>query len=143
MSLRERVDACVHEHYGATERVGCLLSWLSGPGKPSGEAQPPPQYKSFNWLEDPVSGSYAPHVDRANVSEYEVSALLYLSSARTDFEGGFFAFNDQDADRLVEPTAGMLLAFCSGSTNLHQVRRVTSGDRVVLSTWYRRVPRAT
>jgi len=64
--------------------------------------------------------------------------LLYLTTADVHFGGGLFAFNDADADRLVAPQAGRLLAFCSGSQNLHQVRRVIAGDRLALSMWYRR-----
>ena len=153
MSLRERVEERVAERYGALERVGCLLSWISAGAQRDGEARVPPESRpeaaaaaaearSFNWLVDSVTGTYAPHVDRANQSSYDISSLLYLTTARTDFDGGLFAFNDPDADRLVEPAAGRLLAFCSGFTNLHQVRPVTAGDRLVLSTWFRRCTRA-
>ena len=139
MSLRERVEERVAERYGPLERVGCLLSWISaGDGEARPEAAAAAEARSFNWLVDSVSGTYAPHVDRANQSMYDISSLLYLTSAATDFDGGLFAFNDPDADRLVEPTAGRMLAFCSGFTNLHQVRPVTAGDRIVLSTWFRR-----
>lgn len=146
LSLRDRVDERVSEHIGAPiARVGCLLSWISG-GSPAGAVGTPPHAEpdpvAFNWLTDPLSGTYAPHVDRANRPEYEVSALLYLSTAGVDFTGGHFAFNDADRDRLVAPRAGRLLAFCSGFANLHQVRRVTSGERLVLSTWYQRVAAA-
>ena len=148
LSMRERVDERVHEQYGSVERAGCLLSWISGRSKREGvrggeQAQAQLPLRSFNWLTDPISGTFAPHVDRANVPEYEISTLLYLSTAGVDFEGGAFAFNDPDADRLVEPSAGMLLAFCSGFRNLHQVRPVSFGERFVLSTWYRRSSRAT
>ena len=90
---------------------------------------------------------------KANVSKYDISSLLYLSTVGIDFEavsltltptitpiptmilirsyynpkGGHFAFNDQDQDRLIEPKAGRLVAFDSGSKNLHQVRPVISG----------------
>lgn len=135
-SLRERVDNHISAEYGAIERVGCLLSWISGRGERS---TPSSELRAFNWLTDAVTGTYAPHVDKANQSAYDISSLLYLSSAGTDFDGGLFAFNDPDVDRLVEPVRGRLIAFCSGHKNLHQVRPVTAGDRMVISTWYRRV----
>lgn len=75
-------------------------------------------------------------MDKANLPAYDVSALLYLSTQGECFEGGYFAFNDADADRLVKPIAGRLLTFSSGFSNLHQVRPVLTGDRVVLSVWF-------
>ena len=45
----------------------------------------------------PSSGPFAPHCDRANRDSYDVSALLYLSTAGEHFSGGGeFAFNDDD-----------------------------------------------
>ena len=37
---------------------------------------------------------WSAHVDQHNVAWYDVSALLYLSDAGVDFEGGAFAFHD-------------------------------------------------
>ena len=37
---------------------------------------------------------WSAHVDQHNVPFYDVSALLYLSDAEVDFEGGAFAFHD-------------------------------------------------
>ena len=66
---------------------------------------------------------FHPHCDRANRDSYDVSALLYLSTAGEHFSGGGeFAFNDDDRDRLVEPREGRVLVFSSGFENLHQVR---------------------
>ena len=135
-TLRARVDEHIAAQYGAVERVGCLLSWTSGRGELGTPDDEPLQ--AFNWLRDAVKGTYAPHIDAENQPAYELSTLLYLSTAGADFSGGLFAFNDVDADRLVVPHAGRLLAFCSGHRNLHQVRPVRAGDRFVLSTWYRR-----
>ena len=77
------------------------------------------------------------HVDKANIASYDYSALLYLSTGGgADFEGGELAFLDGDAERLVTPRAGRLVAFSSGLENLHQVREVTRGERFVLAMWF-------
>ena len=78
------------------------------------------------------------HVDKANIASYDYSALLYLSDFGTDFRGGEFVFCDQDANRIVEPRMGRLVAFASGPENLHQVRTVTAGGRYVLAMWFTR-----
>ena len=134
--LCHRIYDRINDRYGPAEPVAHLLSWIS-----KGEEGNPPReqlenLKSFDWLEDPTHGTYAPHVDQANMPEYDVSALLYLSTAGVDFEGGLFAFNDADHDRVLVPRAGRLLAFHSGFENLHQVRPVLSGERLVLSIWF-------
>ena len=41
-----------------------------------------------------------------------------------------------DAERLVTPRAGRLVAFSSGLENLHRVREVTRGERFVLAMWF-------
>ena len=93
------------------------------------------------------------HVDKANIASYDYSALLYLTTWGApaesaaggdlesrerggDFEGGELAFADVDADRVVRPLAGRLVAFTSGLENLHAVRRVTRGVRLVLAMWF-------
>jgi len=133
--LQERVVTSVRELHGDQyEHANSLISWISGSGASKAEELP---LRSFDYRLDPASGTYAPHVDMANQPEYRISALLYLSSAGSDFTGGHFCFNDADSDRLVRPLAGRLLSFPSGFENLHQVRPVLSGDRLVLSVWFR------
>ena len=95
---------------------------------------------------------------QVSVAEYEYSALLYLtrygSAAPTeeggtgtaaggaaaapvgDFEGGRLVFHDLDADRVVLPEPGVLVAFESGAPNLHAVQRVTRGSRFALTMWF-------
>ena len=105
----------VRETYGEVDEVANLVSWISGPyeGSPNpvyklnsswcftaNEASTEPEeLKGYNWLRDTLSATYVPHVDKANVPEYDVSALLYLSTNRRDFTGGLFAFNDPECDR--------------------------------------------
>jgi len=136
--LRARVGEQVRETYGEVDEVANLVSWISGPYEADEASTEPEELKGYNWMRDTLSATYLPHVDKANVPEYDVSALLYLSTNRRDFTGGLFAFNDSDCDRLVEPTDGRLIAFCSGFDNLHQVRPVLTGERFVLSIWYSR-----
>jgi len=53
-----------------------------------------------------------------------------------DFEGGRLVFHDLDADRVVLPEPGVLVAFESGAPNLHAVQRVTRGSRFALTMWF-------
>lgn len=85
---------------------GALLTRLKGD---------PPEDE---WDMEPGHIYWNPHVDKANIPTYDYSALLYLNTRGKDFEGGDFAFLDDDADRVVEPRAGRLLYFTSGPENL-------------------------
>lgn len=76
------------------------------------------------------------HVDKANIGSYDYSALIYLSDYGLDFQGGKFAFCEDEVAKLVEPRKGRLIAFTSGPENLHQVRPVTQGKRYVLAMWF-------
>ncbi|CAN0027075.1 unnamed protein product [Choristocarpus tenellus] len=61
------------------------------------------------------------------------------SEKGVDFEGGSFAFRQTDEDypeMVIEPAPGLLLMFTAGMENPHQVQRVTSGTRYVLSFWF-------
>lgn len=134
-TLKERMVKRVNFQHGQKEDVhgvseaGTIISWITPAD--IGESGP----------DLPLQGTYAPHVDKANRSSYDVSALLYLSTAGVDFHGGSFAFHDSDRDRLVQPKAGRMLTFCSGWHSLHSVRPVTQGHRLVLSVWFRRMLR--
>jgi hypothetical protein len=48
------------------------------------------------------------HCDKAEISSWDYSALLYLNSGGGHFRGGDFAFIDADADRVITPSAGRL-----------------------------------
>ena len=155
--LRQRVALQAAAACGPVVPAASLLSWISGSAAAidaggasdaaaggtsgaatSGTSDAGGELRSYDWRRDATHGTFAPHVDQANQSDYDISALLYLSTFGVDFHGGLFAFNDTDCDRLVEPKAGRLLAFSSGFENLHQVRPVHSGERLVLSVWFRR-----
>ena len=103
---------------------GALLTRLKG--------EPPED----EWDMEPGHVYWNPHIDKANIPTYDYSALLYLNNKGRDFEGGDFAFLDDDADRIVEPRAGRMLYFTSGPDNLHKVQEVRTGIRYVLAMWF-------
>ena len=128
----------------ATSRAGGGRAREAAGGPPSGEAAP------YDYG--------APHVDRANMSSYDYSAVLYVntkatgaqpgggsaptSSAHGGFDGGDFAFVDELVDEIIEPRAGRLLLFASGFEHMHRVQHVTRGTRLVLASWFTRDPSA-
>lgn len=114
---------------GDLKLADSLLAKLSPPSRKDLEENPLGAEQGY--------GYWAPHIDKANVPDYDVSAILYLSTMGEQFSGGAFAFNDADADRIVEPKMGRLLLFDSGPSNLHQVYPVLSGTRLALSVWFR------
>ncbi|KAJ0399044.1 hypothetical protein ATCC90586_004503 [Pythium insidiosum] len=77
-----------------------------------------------------------PHVDKDNTHHYDYSGLLYLSDYADEFTGGLFAFIDKKSEQVVEPARGRLMMFTSGKENLHQVRKVLTGTRYVMSMWF-------
>ena len=88
-------------------------------------------------------GYWSPHVDKANVPEYDVSAVLYLSDGDgVDFEGGALHFMDASGGwKTVTPRRNRLVVFSSGEENVHAVGVVTSGERTTLNLWLTRDPR--
>ncbi|KAJ1450118.1 hypothetical protein M885DRAFT_590121 [Pelagophyceae sp. CCMP2097] len=90
------------------------------------------------WEVDASHVYWGPHVDQANILAYDYSAILYLNDHGADFQGGEFDFLDADADKRIEPRAGMLVAFTSGLENVHRVHRVTAGERYALAVWFSR-----
>ena len=99
----------------------------------------------------PHHGYWSAHVDKANVPEYDVSAVLYLSNGMgrnenqdADFTGGELTFLDPPDPRrntaharvsAVVPKCGRLIVFASGEENVHAVRAVRSGQRATLNLW--------
>ena len=88
-------------------------------------------------------GYWSPHVDKANVPEYDVSAVLYLSDGDgVDFAGGALHFMDASGGwKTVTPRRNRLVVFSSGEENVHAVGVVTSGERTTLNLWLTRDPR--
>lgn len=74
-----------------------------------------------------------PHVDKVTYGSFDYTSLLYLSDYGSDFTGGRFIFMDTDGNKTVEPRAGRLSFFSSGSENLHRVEKVSSGTRFAIT----------
>ncbi|KAK3267440.1 hypothetical protein CYMTET_24001 [Cymbomonas tetramitiformis] len=142
LGMIDRIQTQVAADYDcAVTPSGALLAWLA----------PPPEGKAGSSPKDSLNFNtyWVPHVDKANRATYDISAILYLNTCGRDFTGGWFAFNDEDSNRLVAPVRGRLLTFTSGFENLHQasdhctteaqVQRVETGNRFVLSVWFQAV----
>ncbi|KAG8507568.1 2-oxoglutarate and iron-dependent oxygenase domain-containing protein 3 [Galemys pyrenaicus] len=64
---------------------------------------------------------------------FDYTSLLYLSDYLHDFGGGRFVFLEDGANRTVEPRAGRVSFFTSGSENLHRVEKVRWGTRYAIT----------
>ncbi|XP_060615812.2 2-oxoglutarate and iron-dependent oxygenase domain-containing protein 3 [Anolis sagrei] len=74
-----------------------------------------------------------PHIDKVTYGSFDYTSLLYLSDYTEDFGGGRFVFMDEGANRTVEPRAGRVSFFTSGSENLHHVEKVQWGTRFAIT----------
>ncbi|XP_022599172.1 2-oxoglutarate and iron-dependent oxygenase domain-containing protein 3 [Seriola dumerili] len=74
-----------------------------------------------------------PHIDKVTYGSFDYTCLLYLSDYGSDFTGGRFVFMDQNGNQTVEPRAGRVSFFSSGSENLHRVEKVTWGTRYAIT----------
>ncbi|XP_053308863.1 2-oxoglutarate and iron-dependent oxygenase domain-containing protein 3 [Spea bombifrons] len=74
-----------------------------------------------------------PHVDKVTYGSFDYTSLLYLSDYSRDFGGGRFVFIDKSSNSTVEPKAGRLSFFTSGSENLHHVEKVNWGTRYAIT----------
>lgn len=74
-----------------------------------------------------------PHIDKVTYGSFDYTSLLYLSDYGSDFGGGRFIFMDADGNRTVEPRAGRVSFFSSGSENLHRVEKVAWGTRYAIT----------
>ncbi|XP_014442194.1 2-oxoglutarate and iron-dependent oxygenase domain-containing protein 3 [Tupaia chinensis] len=73
------------------------------------------------------------HVDKVTYGSFDYTSLLYLSDYLQDFGGGRFVFVEAGANKTVEPRAGRLSFFTSGSENLHRVEEVRWGTRYAMT----------
>ncbi|KAM8947031.1 2-oxoglutarate and iron-dependent oxygenase domain-containing protein 3 [Pelodytes ibericus] len=74
-----------------------------------------------------------PHIDKVTYGSFDYTSLLYLSDYSRDFGGGRFVFIDAGSNNTVEPKAGRLSFFTSGSENLHRVEKVNWGTRFAIT----------
>lgn len=87
-------------------------------------------YQVVRYLSD-ENGKYDVHVDDHSASPRRVSGLLYLNSG---YEGGELWFPAQDIK--IKPQAGTIVMFPSGFEYPHASLPVTSGEKMVITTWY-------
>lgn len=73
------------------------------------------------------------HVDKVTYGSFDYTSLLYLSDYLDDFGGGRFVFMEEGANKTVEPRAGRVSFFTSGSENLHRVEKVHWGTRYAIT----------
>lgn len=73
------------------------------------------------------------HVDKVTYGSFDYTSLLYLSDYLEDFGGGRFVFVEEGANKTVEPRAGRVSFFTSGSENLHRVEKVRWGTRYAVT----------
>ncbi|XP_075949332.1 2-oxoglutarate and iron-dependent oxygenase domain-containing protein 3 [Anarhichas minor] len=74
-----------------------------------------------------------PHIDKVTYGSFDYTSLLYLSDYGSDFTGGRFIFMDPNGNRTVEPRAGRVSFFSSGTENLHRVEKVAWGTRYAIT----------
>uniref|UniRef100_A0A8C2UE05 2-oxoglutarate and iron dependent oxygenase domain containing 3 n=1 Tax=Coturnix japonica TaxID=93934 RepID=A0A8C2UE05_COTJA len=74
-----------------------------------------------------------PHIDKETYGSFDYTSLLYLSDYAEDFGGGRFVFMDAGSNKTVEPQAGRVSFFTSGSENLHRVEKVHWGTRYAIT----------
>ncbi|XP_060795873.1 urotensin-2 receptor 2 [Neoarius graeffei] len=74
-----------------------------------------------------------PHIDKVTYGSFDYTSLLYLTDYGVDFGGGRFIFMDPNSNRTVEPRAGRVSFFSSGSENLHRVEKVAWGTRYAIT----------
>eukprot|EP00947_MAST-08B_sp_MAST-8B-sp1_P004490 g4490.t1 len=87
-------------------------------------------------FESPPPGSTNQGQEQMSTAFTNAPAHSAINGDLGFFEGGEFAFIDEDADRVVQPLAGRLVTFSSGLENLHRVEQVTRGTRYVLAMWF-------
>uniref|UniRef100_A0A2K6KDK6 2-oxoglutarate and iron-dependent oxygenase domain-containing protein 3 n=2 Tax=Rhinopithecus bieti TaxID=61621 RepID=A0A2K6KDK6_RHIBE len=73
------------------------------------------------------------HVDKVTYGSFDYTSLLYLSDYLEDFGGGRFVFMEEGTNKTVEPRAGRVSFFTSGSENLHRVEKVHWGTRYAIT----------
>ncbi|XP_007483492.1 2-oxoglutarate and iron-dependent oxygenase domain-containing protein 3 isoform X2 [Monodelphis domestica] len=74
-----------------------------------------------------------PHIDKITYGSFDYTSLLYLSDYMKDFGGGRFVFMEEGVNKTVEPRAGRVSFFTSGSENLHRVEKVHWGTRYAIT----------
>ncbi len=119
---RPRAVNLIREFYGADKvwNEFTLLSNLHG-----GDHHP---LHADNERKD-VNGIWIPN----HTSQRNYSAVLYLNTSGSDFQGGHIVFPELGQD--IIPRSGLLIGFPSNRNFLHQTTPVTQGNRFAVSLW--------
>ncbi|KAL6094648.1 ogfod3 [Pungitius sinensis] len=120
-SARERIQAAIAETFGLDR----TLMYLTKP-------------TFFSRINSTLAKTqhdeyWHPHIDKVTYGSFDYTSLLYLSDYGSDFTGGRFIFMDPNANRTVEPRAGRVSFFSSGTENLHRVEKVAWGTRYAIT----------
>uniref|UniRef100_G3NNU9 2-oxoglutarate and iron dependent oxygenase domain containing 3 n=1 Tax=Gasterosteus aculeatus aculeatus TaxID=481459 RepID=G3NNU9_GASAC len=120
-NVRERIQAAIAEAFGLDR----TLLYLTKP-------------TFFSRINSTLAKTqhdeyWHPHIDKVTYGSFDYTSLLYLSDYGSDFTGGRFIFMDQNANRTVEPRAGRVSFFSSGTENLHRVEKVAWGTRYAIT----------
>ncbi|CAJ1327762.1 unnamed protein product, partial [Effrenium voratum] len=123
-AIQDRVRREIRQHFGERRRLHLVGGHLRrARGVPLGS-------------EEDANGPSVCHVDKANISYYDYSAIVYFSTQGVDFGGGALAFNDPGGDQLVQPRLGRCAIFAAGPHHLHQAKVVTWGSRSIMALWF-------
>jgi hypothetical protein len=121
--IRRRVDNMIKTHFDKNAHIESSYMKVRVAGK-SGFAHPPHvdtceyDIKTKKCPIGPKSDHWLSH-----------SVLIYLNSC----DGGDFFFDD---GKVVKPEPGRMLAFTSGTENVHGVNRIKRGDRYAIAIWF-------
>ncbi|XP_031699218.1 2-oxoglutarate and iron-dependent oxygenase domain-containing protein 3 [Anarrhichthys ocellatus] len=120
-SVRERIQAVIAETFGLDPK----LMYLTKP-------------TFFSRINSTIAKTqhdeyWHPHIDKVTYGSFDYTSLLYLSDYGSDFTGGRFIFMDPNGNRTVEPRAGRVSFFSSGTENLHRVEKVAWGTRYAIT----------
>ncbi|XP_034414961.1 urotensin-2 receptor 2 isoform X1 [Cyclopterus lumpus] len=120
-NVRERIQAIIAETFG----LDPTLLYLTKP-------------TFFSRINSTIAKTqhdeyWHPHIDKVTYGSFDYTSLLYLSDYGSDFTGGRFIFMDENANRTVEPRAGRVSFFSSGTENLHRVEKVEWGTRFAIT----------
>ncbi|XP_056286653.1 urotensin-2 receptor 2 [Pseudoliparis swirei] len=120
-NVRERIQAVIAETFG----LDPTLLYLTKP-------------TFFSRINGTIAKTqhdeyWHPHIDKVTYGSFDYTSLLYLSDYGSDFTGGRFIFMDENGNRTVEPRAGRVSFFSSGTENLHRVEKVEWGTRFAIT----------
>jgi len=98
----------------------------------------PRRYSSLMVSKTANGGHYGSHIDNALMGagksrmRTDVSFTLFLSNA-ADYEGGELVIHSATGTQAIKGEAGQLVLY--PSTSIHEVKPVTSGERIVCVGW--------